>query len=52
MLTTGGRDLGRVSDVEFDPESGRLVTIVPAGEGVGSERLVANGSYAVVVDEA
>jgi hypothetical protein len=41
-----------VSDVEFDSESGRLVIMVPADEGVGSERLVANGSYAVVVDEA
>jgi uncharacterized protein YrrD len=52
VLTTGGRDLGTVSDVEFDPESGRLVTIVLAGEGVGGERLVAIGFYAVVVDEA
>jgi hypothetical protein len=39
-------DAGAIDEVaflEFDPESDRLVTIVPAGEGVGSERLVANG---------
>jgi sporulation protein YlmC with PRC-barrel domain len=52
VLTTGGNELGTVRDVEFDPESGALTTIVLEGaEDVAAQRLVGIGSYAVVVRE-
>ncbi len=51
VLTTGGDELGEVSDVEFDPETGALTTILLQGEGIAADRLVGIGSYAVVVQE-
>ena len=49
ILTTGGEDLGEVTDVEFDPDSGALATLIAASGDVSGERLVGVGSYAVVV---
>lgn len=52
VLTTGGDVLGTVQDIDFDPESGGLTTIVlDAAQDVAAERLVGIGSYAVVVRE-
>jgi uncharacterized protein YrrD len=48
-LTTGGDDLGKVSDVEFDPETGVITAVILAGGEVEGVRLVGVGSYAVVV---
>ncbi len=49
VLTTGGDELGEVSDVEFDPDTGRLTTILLQDREVAANRLVGIGSYAVVV---
>lgn len=51
VLTTGGDELGEVSDVEFDPGTGTLTTILLQDEEVAADRLVGIGSYAVVVRE-
>jgi sporulation protein YlmC with PRC-barrel domain len=49
VLSTGGDDLGKVDDVEFDPATGTITALLlPSGEVAGG-RLVGVGSYAVVV---
>ncbi len=49
VLSGSGDELGKVTDVEFDPETGRLITLVLEHEEVDGSRLVGVGSYAVVV---
>lgn len=49
VLTTRGADIGKVTDVEFDHESGAIENLVLDGETVGGARLLGVGSYAVVV---
>lgn len=51
VLTTGGDELGEVADVEFDPDTGKLTTILLQDGEVAADRLVGIGSYAVVVQE-
>ena len=49
-LSTAGEELGDVEDVGFDPETGRLTTIMLKGGGeIPADRLVGVGSYAVVL---
>ena len=49
VLTTAGDDLGDVKDVEFDPDSGAVVSVLVEGTSVPGKALVGIGSYAVVV---
>lgn len=49
VLTDAGRALGDVTDVEFDPETGEVTTIITEQEQVAGTRLRGIGSYAVVV---
>lgn len=49
VLTSAGDEIGKVGDVEFSPESGRLTTIHLDDGEVGGQRLLGVGSYAVVV---
>ena len=49
LLTTGGDELGKLEDVEFDPESGAVRALIGAAEEIDGARLVGIGSYAVVV---
>lgn len=49
VLSTKGDELGEVSDVEFDVESGALASLVLDDGGIAGDRLVGVGSYAVVV---
>ncbi len=49
LLNTDGEDLGLVTDVEFDPETGRLTALLLANGDVPGERLIGIGSYAAVV---
>ena len=54
VLTSGGDELGKVHDVDFDPETGTITALVlgKGGSGeVAGDRLVGIGSYAVVVRE-
>lgn len=53
VLSSAGDELGKVSDVDFDPSSGAIAAIVlGGGDGdgeVAGAHLVGVGSYAVVV---
>lgn len=49
VLTDAGRELGEVQDVEFDPETGRIATLLTDSEQIDGARLRGIGSYAVVV---
>jgi sporulation protein YlmC with PRC-barrel domain len=49
VLTTAGVDLGKVGDVEFDPKTGALTGLVLDDTTVEGGRLLAAGSYAVIV---
>jgi sporulation protein YlmC with PRC-barrel domain len=49
VLSDNGRDLGEVEDVEFDPETGEVTTVITDAEQIAGERLRGIGSYAVVV---
>ncbi|MCW2497994.1 PRC-barrel domain-containing protein [Jatrophihabitans sp.] len=49
VLLTTGDEAGVVDDVEFDPESGLITTLVLSGGEVAGERLLGIGSYAVVI---
>lgn len=52
VLTSGGDELGKVEDVDFDLDSGRLTAIlVEGGPEVSGDRLLGVGTYAVVVGE-
>ena len=54
VLTSGGDELGKVDDVDFDPATGTIRSLV-LGKGstaeVAGDRLIGIGSYAVVVRE-
>jgi sporulation protein YlmC with PRC-barrel domain len=50
LLTSTGDELGKVADVDFDPQSGVVVALLlDDGSEVPGSRLVGVGSYAVVV---
>ena len=55
VLTSGGDELGKVDDVDFDPVTGTITSIVlgkgAKGGDVAGTRLLGVGSYAVVVRE-
>ena len=51
VLSAAGDDLGKVSDVEFSAESGRVTALRLDGSEVAGQRLLGVGSYAVVVAE-
>jgi sporulation protein YlmC with PRC-barrel domain len=54
VLTTGGDELGKVVDVDFDLETGAIIALLlgKGGSGeVAGDQLVGIGSYAVVVRE-
>lgn len=53
VLSQSGNALGKVEDVEFDPESGAIVTfLLDDASAVSGDRLLGVGSYAVVVTDA
>ena len=49
VFSTGGDELGKVDDVEFDPDTGTITALFLAGGEVAGVRLIGVGSYAVVV---
>jgi sporulation protein YlmC with PRC-barrel domain len=42
-------DLGKVTDIEFDPETAAVTALVLAEGSIEGDRLMAAGSYAVIV---
>jgi sporulation protein YlmC with PRC-barrel domain len=51
VLSTGGAELGTVKDVEFDPSTGSITSLVLESTSVPGGGLIGIGSYAVVVDK-
>lgn len=49
VLTERGMELGTVTDVDFDPETGAVTALITKTETIPGERLIGLGSYAVVV---
>lgn len=49
VLTTEGRRIGSVTDVEFDPADGKVVSLRLADHSVEGASLIGVGSFAVVV---
>ena len=49
ILSSTGDELGKVDDVEFDPESGVVKALNFAEGQIAGARLIGVGSYAVVV---
>lgn len=49
LLSSGGDELGKVKDVEFDPDSGTVTSIITKENEVPGSALLGVGSYAVVV---
>ena len=51
VLTTAGQELGAITDVDFDPDTGSVTSLLAASRVVAGDRLVGVGSYAVVVHD-
>lgn len=49
-LSTTGVDLGTVNDVEFDPETGAVTSVIVDTVSIEGRTLTGVGSYAVVLD--
>jgi len=49
VLSSAGVDLGKVDDVEFDPKTGALTGLLLKDTTIDGGRLLAAGSYAVIV---
>jgi sporulation protein YlmC with PRC-barrel domain len=52
LLEESGTELGKVEEVEFDPATGAVTTLLTSTEEIAGERLLGVGSYAVVVRRA
>lgn len=52
VLNTRGEDLGEVTDVDFDPDSGSARSLLVASADIDGDRLIGIGSYAGVVHAA
>lgn len=50
VLTSAGNQIGSIEDIDFDPQSGAISTLLLDTDDVSGSRLVGVGSYAVVVD--
>jgi len=49
VLTDGGDELGKVKDIEFDPENGAVRAVITSGEEIAGGRMIGLGSYALIV---
>ncbi len=49
VLTEQGMELGPVTDVDFDPETGAVISLITKTETIDGQRLIGLGGYAVVV---
>lgn len=49
VLSERGDELGEITDVDFDPQTGAVTTFITRKETIGGDRLIGHGSYAVVV---
>lgn len=51
VLTERGMELGTVTDVDFDPETGSITTLITKTAAIVGERLIGLGGYAAVVSD-
>jgi uncharacterized protein YrrD len=51
VLTERGMELGTVNDVDFDPDTGSITTLITKTETIAGERLIGLGGYAAVVSD-
>jgi uncharacterized protein YrrD len=49
LLSEQGTELGTVTDVDFDPETGAVTSLITKTDTVAGQRLIGLGSYAAVV---
>jgi uncharacterized protein YrrD len=49
VLTERGMEIGPVTDVDFDPETGAVTSLITKTETIDGRRLIGLGGYAVVV---
>jgi sporulation protein YlmC with PRC-barrel domain len=49
VLTERGMELGSITDVDFDPETGAVTTLLTKTETIAGQRMIGLGGYAVVV---
>lgn len=49
VLTTAGLQVGTVRDIDFDPATGKIISIITDDQPVDGSSLVGIGSYAVMV---
>lgn len=49
VLSERGDALTEITDVDFDPETGAITTLLTRSEAIPGERLIGLGSYAVIV---
>ncbi len=49
ILSESGESTGKVMDIDFDPETGRLQRLLTIDQEIDGERLLGSGSYAVIV---
>ncbi|HWR48181.1 MAG TPA: hypothetical protein VN327_11310 [Pseudonocardiaceae bacterium] len=49
VLTERGMELSPVTDVDFDPETGAVISLITKAETIAGQRLIGLGGYAVVV---
>lgn len=50
ILTDAGDEAGTVSDVDFNPDNGAVVSLITSNGTVYGSRLIGCGSYAVVIN--
>ena len=49
VLSEQGTELGTVTDVDFDPETGAVTSLITKTEIIAGQRLIGLGGYAAVV---
>jgi uncharacterized protein YrrD len=49
VLSEQGTQLGTVTDVDFDPETGAVTLLITKTETISGQRLIGLGGYAAVV---
>ncbi len=49
VLTERGDELGAVTDVDFDVETGAVTSLLTRSEAISGQRLIGHGRYAVIV---
>ncbi|MQA16010.1 MAG: hypothetical protein GEV09_18235 [Pseudonocardiaceae bacterium] len=49
VITERGDELGNITDVDFDLDTGAVTTFLTRKEAIAADRLIGHGRYAVVV---